>query len=442
MAYFGKSNDTGSYTAASRELMYAEFSPQSSSLTSSISFKFMSNSVQRWIPSQSYLSVKIKVAEANGTSALASTRFRPEHITDYAVNRYFSRMSHTCNGVRVASNENPSRYVDGWADAHSSRDANESHNGVFNKDAWIQTTNAGDARTHVTVCMKPQLALWDLPYSVVTGENVLQLIPRSAGTFSKVSFTAANLNDAALAPTADLRFQAYGEEAGSGVAAAAAVAGYTAADTALGGSTNIPLFSIESIRLYCAFASPQVPLAIPPLMTHRLTTPNIQEISLNTTNLSTTLTIPSSTYFVQLYAVDDSSDHSAAQGPVPFSTSGLQDITIRLAGTSYPTIPYAQLNSTTDSDVARAYADTCNSRNRLDMDASYPKSLEAFARKPVINFNIYRAQDDNDTQLQIRATLAAAYTNGKLIVVSYANEVLGLTYDKQELVRVDLQPVV
>ena len=76
------------------------------------------------------------------------------------------------------------------------------------------------------------------------------------------------------------------------------------------------------------------------------------------------------------------------------------------------------------------------------MDASYPKSLEAFARKPVLNFNIYRAQDDNDTQLQIRATLGAAFTNGKLIVVSYYNEVLGLTYDRRELVRVDLQPVV
>ena len=72
----------------------------------------------------------------------------------------------------------------------------------------------------------------------------------------------------------------------------------------------------------------------------------------------------------------------------------------------------------------------------------WSKSLEAFARKPVLYFNIYRAQDDNDTQLQIRATLGAAFTNGKLIVVSYYNEILGLTYDKQELVRVDLQPVV
>ena len=273
MSYFGKSNDTGSYTPASRELMFQEFSPQSSALTSNILFKFMSNPVQQWVPSQSYLSIKIKIAEANGTTALASTRFRPEHITEYAVNRYFSRMSHTANGVRVASNEQPARYVDGWADAHSSRDANESHNGVFNKDAWLQTTNAGDQRTHVTVCMRPQLALWDLPYAVVTGENVLQLIPRSAALFSKVSFTAANLNDAALVPPADLRFQAYGEEAGSGVAAASVNASYTAADTDLTGSTNIPTFAIESIRLYCAFATPQVPQALSGLMTHRLHSP-------------------------------------------------------------------------------------------------------------------------------------------------------------------------
>ena len=65
MAYFGKSNDTGSYTPASRELMYQEVSPQSSALTSNILFKFMSNPVQQWCPAQSYLSIKIKIAEAD-----------------------------------------------------------------------------------------------------------------------------------------------------------------------------------------------------------------------------------------------------------------------------------------------------------------------------------------------------------------------------------------
>lgn len=449
MSYFGKSNDTGSYTPASRELQFQEFSPQSASYDSNIMFKFMSNAVQQWVPAQSYLAVKIKVAEVSG-AALASTKFRPEHVNEYAANRLFNRMSHTANGVRVASNEQPARYVDGWADAHSARDANESHNEVFNKGAWLQTTNAGAARTHVTVCMRPQLALWDLPYGIVTGENVLQLIPKSKALFSKIIFSADNLAAAVPASLPDGRFLELGTEVGG----TAANMGYTAAATALTGTqpsadaagvaavANVPAFSIESIRLYCAFATPQVPMQLGPLMTHRLTTPNIQEVQLGTTMLSNTLTIPSSTYFVQMYIIDDASDHTASKGPLTFAVAGLKDIQLRLAGTNYPTIPYQALESTTDSDIVRAYADTCNSRNRLDMDSSYPKSLEAFARAPVMNFNIYRAQDDNDTQLQIRGSFSASGATHKLIVVCYFNEILGLTYDRQDLVRVDLQPVV
>jgi len=446
MSYFGKSNDTGSYTPASRELQFQEFSPQSSSYDSNIMFKFMSNAVQQWVPAQSYLAVKIKVTKADGTSPLATTRFRPEHVNEYAANRLFNRMSHTANGVRVASNEQPARYVDGWADAHSARDANESHNEVFNKAAWTQSQDTHATRTHVTVCMRPQLALWDLPYGIVTGENVLQLIPKSKALFSAIVFNADNLAAAAGSTLPDARFLKLGTAAGADTAATTVVdvSAYTANACNLAAGTGAtPLFSIESIRLYCAFATPQVPMQLGPLMTHRLTTPNIQEIALATgsTMLSSTLTVPSSTYFVQLYIIDDTNDHSASKGPVSFATAGLKDIQIRLAGTNYPTIPYTALNGTQDNDIVRAYADTCNSRNRLDMDSSYPKSLEAFARAPVMNFNIYRAQDDNDTQLQIRASMTGT-TATKLIVVCYYNEILGLTYDRQDLVRVDLQPVV
>lgn len=441
MSYFGKSNDTGSYTPASRELQFQEFSPQSSSYDSNIMFKFMSNAVQQWVPAQSYLAVKLKITEPDPTAPLASTKFRPEHINEYAVNRLFNRMSHTANGVRVASNEQPSRYVDGWADAHSSRDANESHNEVFNKGAWIHTTNAGARRTHVTVCMRPQLALWDLPYGIVTGENVLQLIPKSSTVFPKVIFNANDLNAAAIKALPDSRHLILGDELGASFSGGTVA--YTAAGTSLSAGTGMPLITIQSIRLYCAFATPQVPMQLGPLMTHRLTTPNIQEIQLGNPMLNSTLTVPSSTYFVQLYVIDDASDHAAAKGPVSFVTAALKDIQIRLAGTNYPTIPYSFLNSEVDTDLVRAYSDTCNSRNRLDMDSSYPKSLEAFARAPVMNFNIYRAQDDNDTQLQIRASFESGSPGThKLVVVCYYNEILGLTYDRQDLVRVDLQPVV
>ena len=135
-------------------------------------------------------------------------------------------------------------------------------------------------------------------------------------------------------------------------------------------------------------------------------------------------------------------DHTRAKGPVPFSTSGIQDIQIRLGGTTYPTVPYAALNSVTNNDIGRAYADSCNSRCRLSLDSSMPKSLEAFARQPVLNFNIYRAAGDVDTQIHLRATLGAAYAAGRLIVVCYANELLAMTYKENELVRVETQAVV
>ena len=54
-----------------------EFSPQGSNYDSNILFKFNSNEVQQWIPSQSYLVVKVAMA------GVASTQFRPEHITSY-----------------------------------------------------------------------------------------------------------------------------------------------------------------------------------------------------------------------------------------------------------------------------------------------------------------------------------------------------------------------
>ena len=69
---FNKSNDSGVYSAESREISYMEFSPQGSNYDSNILFKFNSNEVQQWIPSQSYLVVKVAMA------GLASTQFRPE----------------------------------------------------------------------------------------------------------------------------------------------------------------------------------------------------------------------------------------------------------------------------------------------------------------------------------------------------------------------------
>ena len=143
MAYFGRSNDSGVYTPESRDLQMQQISPQSGisagALGSQITFKWMSNPVQQWVPAQSYFVITLKLTQADGTTKFVSTDFRPDHINDYVFNRLFQRITHTANGVRIASNDTPGKLIDGWSDANSVKISNESHMGPFNKDALYGT---------------------------------------------------------------------------------------------------------------------------------------------------------------------------------------------------------------------------------------------------------------------------------------------------------------
>ena len=79
---------------------------------------------------------------------------------------------------------------------------------------------------------------------------------------------------------------------------------------------------------------------------------------------------------------------------------------------------------------------------RLDLDSSYPKSFQEWVIRPVVSHQIYRAQNNTDQtlQLQVRRT-NNALTSHQLCVVAYYHEILGMTYEDDQLVRVDVQPV-
>ena len=195
-------------------------------------------------------------------------------------------------------------------------------------------------------------------------------------------------------------------------------------------------------------------------MTHRLTTPNIQTFDVLNTTVNTTFTVPSSTYFIQIWHVNKENAFLESNGPQPCGEilavgadatvdekeySSLKDISIRYGGQTYPTTPYDDLNSGVSSDLPRAYADACNARVRLDMDLDVPKSLEAFFRAPVFAFNIFKASGDSSTQLTVRANYAAANTGNtqsRMVICCYSNELMGLSFEDSVLRRVDLQAVI
>ena len=380
--------------------------------------------------------------------------------------------------MRIASNDTPGKLIDGWSDANSVKISNESHMGPFNKaaftDAFLTSdgmtaaaaADKGSKRTHVTGLMRPQMSLWDLPYAVVTGENVISLIPvagGSEGEFGSILFKGlTTAGAAAFGPDLSL-----GRHVGVGItdldavgASDAIAAGtdttpnertYLNASLGTGSTINLtdaaaakrPKISIDNIQLMVAYATPQVPMMMPPMGTHRLTTSNVQEIAITTASVNQTLTVPSSTFYLQAYVIDDTDAHSRARGAISFHASKVRELQLRLAGSNYPTLPYESLNSLTNSDAVRCYADSVSARNRLDPDASYPKNFGMWSESPVISFNIFRAQNNTDTQLHVRCNLEAHVSNShKLVVVAHYNELLGIEYANQEPVAIDLQPVV
>lgn len=450
MSLFNLDNDRGVYTPAAREIYFNQISPQSSSLTSNIQFRIQSNSVQQMVPQQSYFTIKVKIDNVDRFTGTHQTNFLASHLNDYFVHNYFSRVNVSMNGVRVSSLDQPTAYIHAYTDAVTTRDSNESSEGIFNKDAMTVLTG-GSKKSEVMIMYRPHLSFFNLPYAMVTGDTVIQLVPKPAANFAEQTFNIADLNAASLGQSSiggahashaevlyddDPNLELTGNTARS----------YSGVATSLDGganSANNPVFSIEQIDFFVAFATPQLPTPLPPLLKHQLSTPNIQFVPLqNHTSLNTTLTIPSSTYYLQVYCFDNSTAFSRAVGPLRFDVSTINELTMRIAGGVYPSLPYLNLSSTTSSDLSRAYTDSINSRMRLDLDSSYPKSFQEWVIRPVVSHQIYRAQNNTDQTLQIQVRRTNnALTSHQLCVVAYYHEILGMTYEDDQLVRVDVQPV-
>ena len=566
MALFNNENDPGVYTPSAREIYYNQINPQASSLTSNIQFRVQSNEVQQIVPLQSYFTIELEIDDvnfpsdggvqqeyfndtatpavltgscdtttSNGSQAVTfsktagnqpgnSTNFLDEHLNEYFHHNFFSRVNVSMNGVRVSSLDQPTAYLHAYCDAVCNPTSSETSEDVFNKAPMTLQTGQ-TKKKRVTLCYRPHMSFFDLPYAVVAGDFVVQFVPKDNTEFAAQTFSVPNLHEAPVGPSSmgvsymaydacqlatpagtftsnikqsannTLQFSGGYPDAQTSVGAAggfpnmelnisqlsphhaslnkpratylkhnsmldtaittAAQAGFDGTDDTLGFGTNAdvalaktmnPLFQITGMHFYCAFATPQVPMPLPPLLRHQLSTPNIQFVPLQgSTALNETLTIPSSTYYIQVYAFDNASSFRRARGPLRFDQSAISEITLRIAGGTYPSLPYTSLDSVDSTDLTRAYTDSISSRMRLDKDSAYPKTLREWVQKPIISHQIYRAQNNTDQTLQIQLKRSNYFANTmsqhQLCVVSYSHEVLGLSYDQNQLVRVDVQSV-
>ena len=563
MALFNNENDPGVYTPSAREIYYNQINPQASSLTSNIQFRVQSNEVQQIVPLQSYFTIELEIDEANfpagtnpgtgnpipqlyndeegtasvlvqdgttknitnqeGTTPGNLTNFLDEHLNEYFHHNFFSRVNVSMNGVRVSALDQPTAYIHAYCDAVCNPTSSETSEDVFNKAPMTLQTGR-TKKKKVTLCYRPHMSFFDLPYAIVAGDFEVQFVPKDASEYAAQTFSVPQLSAAPVGPscmgvsymgydacintTSDagvfgnnitesancsLQFSGGYPDAATTVGLRGGnplvnesdgathesrlnkpVAKYlvraTMLDTAIttaaqaGGEGGVgildisddtalaeaktmnPVFAITGMQFFCAFATPQVPMPLPPLLRHQLSTPNIQFVPLLTgTSLNQTLTIPSSTYYIQVYAFDNSSSFRRARGPLRFDQSDISEITLRVAGGTYPSLPYTSLNSIESTDLTRAYTDSISSRMRLDKDSAYPKTLREWVLKPIISHQIYRAQNNTDQTLQIQCKrgkyIEATMQDHQLCVVSYSHEVLGLSYDQNQLVRVDVQSV-
>ena len=562
MALFNNENDPGVYTPSAREIYYNQINPQASSLTSNIQFRVQSNEVQQIVPLQSYFTIELEIDEANfpsgvnpttnasvpqvynnelgsaaalsqdpntlviseseGTSPGNLTNFLDEHLNEYFHHNFFSRVNVSMNGVRVSSLDQPTAYVHAYCDAVCNPTSSETSEDVFNKAPMTLQTGR-TKKKKVTLCYRPHMSFFDLPYAVVAGDFVVQFVPKDASEFAAQTFSVPQLSAAPVGPSSmGVSYMAYDAcvntttDAGvftenieeSANCSLQFSGGYPDAATSVGlrggfplvnetdGTTHLarlnkpvaiytghptmldtaittasqagggalaslgiaddnalafaktmnPVFAITGMQFFCAFATPQVPMPLPPLLRHQLSTPNIQFVPLLTgTSLNTTLTIPSSTYYIQVFAFDNASSFRRARGPIRFDQSDISEITLRIAGGTYPSLPYTNLNSLDHTDLTRAYTDSISSRMRLDKDSAYPKTLREWVQKPIISHQIYRAQNNTDQTLQVQCKrgkyIEATMRDHQLCIVSYSHEVLGLSYDQNQLVRVDVQSV-
>ena len=579
MALFNNENDPGVYTPSAREIYYNQINPQASSLTSNIQFRVQSNEVQQIVPLQSYFTIELEIDDVNfpnptgtvpqvydNSTAVApnvsgtvvdaanvtaaggvklatsggvvpgnATNFLDEHLNEYFHHNFFSRVNVSMNGVRVSSLDQPTAYLHAYCDAVCNPTSSETSEDVFNKAPMTLQTGQ-TKKKKVTLCYRPHMSFFDLPYAVVAGDFVVQFVPKDSSEFAAQTFSVPNLAHAPVgASSMGGSYMTYdacvnsmstgnfatniGESANNTLQF---VGGYPDAQTSAGGAggfpnmealplsfphptsqnkprakytghntmldtaintaleagqvtinvdvggtptpTNFgtlgfssddqiataktmnPIFNITGMQFFCAFATPQVPMPLPPLLRHQLSTPNIQFVPLEASqSVNQTLTIPSSTYYIQVYAFDNASSFRRARGPLRFDQSAISEITLRIAGGTYPSLPYTNLDSVHSTDLTRAYTDSISSRMRLDKDSAYPKTLREWVQKPIISHQIYRAQNNTDQTLQIQLKRSNYFESTmrqhQLCVVCYSHEVLGLSYDQNQLVRVDVQSV-
>ena len=408
--YHNVQSDPGFSIPSSRELSWSQVSPQGSNFTNNITFKHSANDTRQLVMHQSYFVISITMRSAAG----GAFQKAPDAsiLNDYLANRLFSRVSVMCSGRRISSSDSPGLLVPGWEEAYTRKSVNDTWGGALSKDGAVATTGDGTARTVFQVVYQPHLSLfndWDFAF------------PGGDWQFDFYPIAATSMGENAI-------FNRSGISANN--ATGIHVANATAANA---------LISISDMQMFVCSAVPQVPRALPSLMSHVLSEAQVQQSSAISTSHNESFQVPPGTYHIQLYFQTTTTAFTQAAG------ASLPDVTtfsLTIAGQTLPQSPYSDLSGP-NGDLVKAYLDSVNARSRMDYEHDTPKSLAEFTAKPVFQYTLLReAGAATDTALQLRVTRSSAATACKAIIICYSDSLAAFTFEKNELVDATVQNIV
>ena len=421
MSLYSGSNDPLSYGSASRAIQWTEVvsNPSAPNGASQIQMRWKSSDSRLFVPSASYVVLKLSLGANQTASPLEG------QVNSFPAHRLFQRMQYSIDSMRVESNDDCSSIASCYSDLNLSFAGSKTHNAAMNKQGVLEAVNSNE----ITLIFQPHLSVFTINYGIPGGEHSLTLFPKAATGGADFMNSIYNSFAAATAATT------IGVIDGEVGLPNTTITGVDPGITAATGCT------ISSCSLMAAFASPQAPSPLQGIRTHLLSVYNVQTHEPSAASVSTTFTIPASTYAVTLLCVTKATLAAEMTGAVSCATSGLMNYSLRYGSNIYPFSPYSDLRTT---DALRAYVDTVASRNMLEEGDEFTRSYDSWKLSPVFQHRIFVSAGDSPTQLHLRASFATAglAQATRMILVMHSHEQLSLEYANQELQAVDITPIV
>ena len=408
--YHNVQTDPGFSVPSSRELAWSQVSPTGTNYANSITFRHSANDTRQLVMRQSYFVISLTMTSA----AAGAFQKAPDSslLNEYVANRLFSRVSVSCSGRRISSSDSPSLMVPGWHEAMTRKSVNDTWGGALSKDGLVATTGDGTARTVFQVIYQPHMSIFnDWDHATPGGDWQFDFYPIANTSFGANAIF--NRNDISA-----------NNATGINVAGATAV--------------NV-LCSITDMQMFVCSAVPQIPRAIPSLLSHVLSEAQVQQSSAVALNHNESFQVPPGTYHIQLYFQTTTTTFTEAAG------ASLPDVTsfsLTIAGQTLPQSPYSDLSGA-NGDLVKAYLDYVNARSRLNLEDDTPMTLAEFTAKPVFQYTLLREQGSSgDTALQLRVTRSGAGAACKAVLICWYDSLCALSFDKNELVDANVQNII